>query len=124
MAITTYTFDLGQPVKVLNPVSDIDVYYGPYSSTTEASETFGSAMLTEAAIGRKIGVLTTGGTIDEYRWEKTSGGTLAWVSVSNSIMETIDEVIDIKIENKAFVYSLIPLYQGDTGATPCHALVI
>lgn len=124
MAITKNTFDLGQPIKVLNPVPDIDVFYGPYSSTTEASETFGSDMLTEAAIGRKIGVLTTGGTIDEYRWEKTSGGTLDWVPVSNSLMETIDEVIDIKIENKAFVYSLIPLYQGDTGATPCHALVI
>jgi len=124
MAITKNTFDLGQPIKVLNPVPDIDVFYGPYSSTTEATNTFGSAMLTPAAVGRRIGVKSTGDTIEEYRWEKTSGGTYDWVPVTSALMETIDEVIDIKIENKAFVYSLIPLYQGNTGATPCHALVI
>ena len=117
--------DFAQRVRIVNPSPNVDILWGPYDSVSEANTAISNAgLLTIDSVGRVVGIKTTGDTIVEYRYEKTSGGTYDWVPVTNALMETIDEVIDNKIENKAFVYSLIPLYQGDTGATPCHALVI
>lgn len=117
-------FDLSQRARIVNPSPNVDIHWGPYSSTTEASNQIGSALLTSEAVGKTIGVKTTGDTIVEYRWEKTSGGTYDWVLADSGTIERVEEIVDEKVEYKSEVYSLIPLYSGESAISSCHALVL
>lgn len=58
------TFDLTKRVKILNPCSNVDAHYGPYTSLDEARTTL-TGLLTSTAIGRTIGVID-GNKVTEY----------------------------------------------------------
>lgn len=58
------TFDLTKRVKILNPCSNVDAHYGPYTSLDEARTTL-NGLLTSTAIGRTIGVID-GNKVTEY----------------------------------------------------------
>lgn len=58
------TFDLTKRVKILNPCSNVDAHYGPYTTLDEARTTL-TGLLTSTAIGRTIGVID-GNKVTEY----------------------------------------------------------
>ena len=66
------TFDLSNRIRVLNPCSNIDHYYGPYESIEAAKTTLAGFMRSDASKellkGRTIGIIEDNKVV-EYWWQ-------------------------------------------------------
>ena len=87
--------DFAQRVRIVNPSPNVDILWGPYDSVSEANTAISNAgLLTIDSVGRVVGIKTTGDTIVEYRYEKTSGGTYDWVEANSSVIHEVEEMIE------------------------------
>lgn len=91
------TFDLTKRVKILNPCSNVDAHYGPYTSLEEARTTL-QGLLTSTAIGRTIGVISDN-KVSEYWLQPVVGedGNLTTDSDGNTVCDfVIKQCIDLE----------------------------
>jgi len=60
-------FQLNKPIQLIQPYSNIDMFYGPYDNIKEACEQVPLAIRQK---GLTIGILNDKGEVEEYWWKK------------------------------------------------------
>ena len=96
-------FDISQQVKIVNPVANVDYYYGTYTSIEEACSSVPSEIRVK---GKTVGILTDKGVV-EYWWKNG-------ITDEDLVLKNISDIDPITQDEISITYAELK-YLRDSG---------